>query len=828
MARKKTVRRARTPGRKRPSRGTRGATEARKVRAPGTVVQGGRDAGDRIEIPEELPLLALRNTVVFPGAIIPLTVGRDKSLGSLSVVLENDGVIGVVSQKAPETDDPGLDELYRVGTICQILKALSMPDGTQNVIAQGIARFHIDGIVRSEPHLVGKTSVLNDEGDASKEVEALALNVRELGRRAVELSEGIPDEVVVILQNIDRPGQLADYLAAHLNLSVVEKQDILEETNIRNRLQKLSVTLVKTLEVLELSHRIQSEVRGQIDKSQREYFLREQLKAIQRELGVEDGGTVEINELRDKVAKAEMPENVQAEALRELERLARVPTASPEHPVIRNYVEWLAELPWSKSTPDRIDIGEAERILDEDHYDLEKVKRRILEFLAVRKLKDDTKGPILFFCGPPGVGKTSLGRSIARAMGRKFIRISLGGMRDEAEIRGHRRTYVGALPGRIIQELRKAGANNPVFMLDEVDKIGADFRGDPSSALLEVLDPEQNFSFTDHYLDLPFDLSKVMFIATGNVQDTVPAALRDRMEVIEIPGYTEEDKLVIAEKYIVPKQTDENGLTRRDIRWNRKAITAIIRHYTREAGLRNMEREVASVSRGVAREVAAGKTGKKVVVTPERVRAILGPEKFERETAHRLVAPGIAIGLAWTPVGGDILFIEATRMPGKGKLLLTGQIGDVMKESAQAALSYVRSRAGDLAIDDAQFEKIDLHIHIPAGAVPKDGPSAGVTVLAALVSLLTGRLLRNDLAMTGEISLRGKVLPVGGVKEKLLAALRAGVREVILPERNRSDLEDVPQEARNKLKLTFVSTLDDVLESALASRRSSSARKRRA
>ena len=828
MPRKRAVRRTRKPGKKPPVRRTAGATDANKAPAPRAVARPERAASDMIEIPDELPLLALRNTVVFPGAIIPLTVGRDKSLGSLSVVLENDGVIGVVSQKAPETDDPTLDDLYRVGTICQILKALAMPDGTQNVIAQGIARFHIDEIVRTEPHLVGRTSLLAEEENASKELEALALNIRELGRRSIELSEGIPDEVVVILQNIERPGQLADYLAAHLSLSVIEKQDVLEETNIRNRLQKLSVTLVKTLEVLELSHRIQSEVRGQIDKSQREYFLREQLKAIQRELGVDEGGAAEINELREKVAEAKMPENVQKEALRELERLARVPTASPEHPVIRNYVEWLVELPWSTSTPDRIDIDEAEKILNEDHHDLEKVKRRILEFLAVRKLKDDTKGPILFFCGPPGVGKTSLGRSIARAMGRRFIRISLGGMRDEAEIRGHRRTYVGALPGRVIQEMRKAGANNPVFMLDEIDKIGADFRGDPASALLEVLDPEQNFSFTDHYLDLPFDLSKVMFIATGNVLDTVPAALHDRMEVLEIPGYTEEDKLVIAEKYIVPKQTDQNGLTRRDIHWNRKALTAVIRRYTREAGLRNLEREVASVSRGVAREVAAGKTAGKVVVTPERVRAILGPEKFEHETAHRLVAAGIAIGLAWTPVGGDILFIEATKMPGKGKLLLTGQIGDVMKESAQAALSYVRSRAGDLAIDDAQFDKIDLHVHIPAGAVPKDGPSAGVTVLAALVSLLTGRLLRNDLAMTGEISLRGKVLPVGGIKEKLLAALRAGIREVILPERNRADLEDVPTEARNKLKLTFVSTLDDVLENALASQRSSSARRRRA
>ena len=825
MAKRKTVRRLLKPGKKRQAAAK--GTDASKASTSPTVVQLDRAAGDTIEIPDELPLLALRNTVVFPGAIIPLTVGRNKSLGSLSSVLENDGVIGVISQKAPETDDPALDDLYPVGTICQILKALAMPDGTQNVIAQGIARFHIDQIVRTEPYLVGKTSLLTEEEDASKEIEALALNVRELGRRSIELSEGIPDEVVVILQNIDRPGQLADYLAAHLSLSVEEKQDILEESNIRSRLQKLSVTLVKTLEVLELSHRIQNEVRGQIDKSQREYFLREQLKAIQRELGVADGASAEIDELREKVDEAEMPESVHKEALRELERLARVPTASPEHPVIRNYVEWLVELPWSKSTPDRIDIDEAEKILNEDHHDLDKVKRRILEFLAVRKLKSDTKGPILFFCGPPGVGKTSLGRSIARAMGRKFIRVSLGGMRDEAEMRGHRRTYVGALPGRIIQELRKAGANNPVFMLDEVDKLGADFRGDPASALLEVLDPEQNFSFTDHYLDLPFDLSKVMFIATGNVLDTVPAALCDRMEVIEIPGYTEEDKRVIAEKYIVPKQTDENGLTRRDIRWNRKAITAIIRSYTREAGVRNLEREVASVSRGVAREVASGKTRGKVVVTPERVRAILGPEKFEREAAHRLVAPGIAIGLAWTPVGGDILFIEATKMPGKGKLLLTGQIGDVMKESAQAALSYVRSRADELAIDDAQFDKIDLHVHIPAGAVPKDGPSAGVTVLAALVSLLTGRLLRNDLAMTGEISLRGKVLPVGGVKEKLLAALRAGVGEVILPERNRSDLEDVPPEARAKLALTFVSTLDDVLENALASHRSSSARKRR-
>ena len=767
-------------------------------------------AGDVVEIPHNLVVLPLRNTVVFPGAVIPLTVGRERSLAGLGRSLEQDNIIAIVAQRTPSTEAPGEDDLHRVGTVCQVLKALALPDGTQNVVAQGLARFRIDRIIQTDPYITAEITVLKEKRRASKKIEALALNVKELAQHAVRLSMGVPDEVGIIIQNIDRPAVLADYVAAHLDLSVDQKQTVLASVDPVERLQTISQILARNLEVLELSHRIQSEVRGQIDKTQREYFLREQMKAIQRELGAEDRDTAEIQMLRDKVAKAKMPKPVEEEAIRELDRLQRIPTASPEHPVTRNYVEWLADLPWSKATKDTIDVDTAQQILDEDHYDLDKVKRRIIEFLAVRKLKKDTRGPILFFCGPPGVGKTSLGRSIARAMGRKFIRLSLGGIRDEAEIRGHRRTYVGALPGRIVQELRKAGTNNPVFMLDEVDKIGADFRGDPSSALLEVLDPEQNFSFTDHYLDVPFDLSGVMFIATGNVIDTVPPALKDRMEMIEIPGYTGEEKLAIASRYLVPKQTEENGLSDKLIAWTDEALNMIITQYTREAGLRNLEREIAAVSRGVAREVAAGRK-EKHLVDERSVRTLLGPHKFEREVAQRVTTPGIAIGLAWTPTGGDILFIEATRMEGRGKLLLTGQIGEVMKESAQAALSYVRSRASQLGIDPKSFEKTDLHIHVPAGAVPKDGPSAGITMLAALVSLFTGRLMPSELAMTGEITLRGKVLPVGGVKEKLLAGLRAGISEIILPQQNEKDLEDVPEEARKRLRFTFVSNLDELL-----------------
>ncbi|MFH0962727.1 MAG: endopeptidase La [Planctomycetota bacterium] len=770
-------------------------------------------AGQSVDIPFDLPILPLRNTVVFPGAVLPLTVGRDRSLAAVSHTLAGKNVIGVVAQKTASAADLSPDDLHAAGTACHILKALTLPDGTQNIIVQGLARFRVLRVTQVEPFLRAEIGIIEETvqpSPSAKRDDAFVLNVKRLAKRAVELSPSVADEVSVIIQNIDKPSALADYVAAHLDLSVAEKQAILETPDARDRLKKLSRFLATNLEVLELCHRIQSEVHGQIEKTQREYFLREQMKAIQRELGAEDKDSAEIEMLQKKIADAKMPEGVEKEALRELDRLRRIPSVSPEHAVTRNYVEWLSDLPWARSTPDTLDIEQARQVLDEDHYDLEKVKRRILEFLAVRKLKSDTKGPILFFCGPPGVGKTSLGRSIARAMGRKFIRISLGGMHDEAEIRGHRRTYVGALPGRIIQELRKAGTNNPVFMLDEVDKIGADFRGDPASALLEVLDPEQNFSFTDHYLDVPFDLSRVMFIATGNVIDPVPPALKDRMEMIEIPGYTEEEKLVIARTYLVPKQTLENGLSADLIEWPDDMLVAVIRRYTREAGLRNLEREIASVSRGVARDVASGKTDK-ARVDPDRLHALLGPPKFESEVAQRVTVPGVAIGLAWTPTGGDILFIEATRMEGKGKLLLTGQIGEVMKESAQAALSYVRSRASELGIDPGLFEKSDLHIHVPAGAVPKDGPSAGITILAALVSLLTRRLMPHEVAMTGEITLRGKVLPVGGVKEKLLAGLRAGIREIVLPDQNRKDLEDVPKEARDRLSFTFVSTLDDVL-----------------
>ena len=776
--------------------------------------EGGQDPPD-MTIPQVLPVLPLRNTVVFPHQILPISVGRDKSIKLIEEAMAGDRLICLVAQRDGKVDNPAPDDLYGWGTVASIMKVFKMPDGTRSVMVQGVSVAQVLKFTQTEPVLKALVQVHKEKEAEGVDIEALVSNIRTLFEKIVGLANYLTPEHLMLVENTEEPGRLADIITWNLNIPTSEKQQILELTDVRARLEKLTYILTKELQILELSSKIQSEVQGEINKTQREYYLREQLKAIKRELGEEeDERTVEIQELRKKIEDAGMPKEVQQVAEKELDRLAKMPPAAAEYTVSRTYIDWLVELPWSKSTEDVLDVAKAQAILDEDHYDLEKVKKRIVEYLAVRKLKADMKGPILCFVGPPGVGKTSLGKSIARALGRKFVRISLGGVRDEAEIRGHRRTYIGALPGRIIQGLKKAGSNNPVFMLDEIDKVGTDFRGDPSSALLEVLDPEQNFAFSDHYLEVPFDLSKVMFIATANLEDPIIPALKDRMEILELPGYTEEEKLHIAQQYLIPKQLEEHGLKPEQLQFTPEALTVIINAYTREAGVRNLERQIAAVCRGVAREVVEGKLESKVIEKDD-LHKYLGPEKYFSEVAERTSRAGVATGLAWTPTGGDILFIEATKMPGKGELILTGSLGDVMKESARAALSYIRSKADQLEIDADTFKKYDLHVHIPAGAIPKDGPSAGVTIFTALVSLLTNRLVRNDVAMTGEITLRGLVLPVGGIKEKVLAAHRAGIKKVILPEKNRKDLEDIPEAVRNKIELCFVSDMDEVMEQAL-------------
>ncbi|NOZ55169.1 MAG: endopeptidase La [Calditrichaeota bacterium] len=773
----------------------------------------------RTEIPREVPILPLRDTVIYPFMVTPLVVARPKSVQLINDVVVGDRILGLVAQKQAEIEDPTPDDIYQYGTVATVLKMLKFPDGSLRVLVQGMRRIQIVKVTQTEPYFKAIVRPLEEIVEPSTELDALANTVSSLFQRVVNMSPHLPDELSVAAMNTPDPGRLADLVASNLTLPTEEKQALLEELNVKKRLEKLVVHLNRLLEVLEMSSKIQDQVQSELSKSQREYFLREQLKAIQKELGMEDERTAEIKELREKIKQAKMPEEAEKEALRELDRLAKMPPGAAEYTVARTYLDWLVSLPWSVSTEDNLDIKRAKKILDEDHYDLERVKERILEFLAVRKLKQDMKGPILAFVGPPGVGKTSLGRSIARALGRKFVRISLGGVRDEAEIRGHRRTYIGALPGRIIRGLRTAGSNNPVFMLDEVDKLGADFRGDPSSALLEVLDPEQNNSFTDHYLDVPFDLSKVMFICTANVLDTIPPALRDRMEVLELPGYTEEEKLAIAFRYLIPRQLEQHGLTAENLRFQKRAVRRIIREYTREAGLRNLEREIANVCRKVAKKIALeGPTAE--VLTYAKVPEYLGPPRYYYEIAERTSEPGVATGLAWTPSGGDILFVEATRMPGSKQLILTGQLGDVMRESAQAALSWVRSHALDLRIDERFFDRYDIHVHVPAGAIPKDGPSAGVTIVTALVSLLTGRPVRSDLAMTGEITLRGKVLPVGGIKEKVLAAHRAGIRTVVLPKRNKKDLEEVPKEVLEDIEFHYVDRVEQVLRVAFAKKKS--------
>jgi len=804
------------------------------------------DPGEELIIPKEIGILPLRNVVIFPGTITPLAVGRPRSQRLLAAlgsglkgpvqsdwpeasVGQTDQVMGVLTQKAPEVDEPGFNDLYTTGTIVTVLKKLKLPEGQNSLVVHGLVRFRVVEWLTLEPFLKARIDIVSSEAKSSRNLQALVTNVRNMANHMVELSPNIPEEVHVILTNIEDPGALADFLTANINIPVTQKQDILETIEVQERLQKLSVALASQLELLELSAKIQSKVSKSIDKTQREYFLQEQLKAIQHELGQTDQKTAELDELKEKIAAAQMPEKVQAEALRELDRLSKIPTMSPEFGVSRNYIEWLCELPWAKSTEDKLNLTRARRILNADHYNLTKVKKRILEFLAVRKLNPTGRSPILCFVGPPGVGKTSLGRSIARAMGRKFVRVSLGGIRDEADIRGHRRTYIGALPGRILQELRKCQSNNPVFMLDELDKIGQDFRGDPASALLEVLDPEQNNSFTDHFIDQPFDLSRVLFIGTANYMGTVPAALRDRLEVMELPGYTAHEKLLIAERYLVPRQLNENGLTNKTLKIKEDTLVKIIESYTREAGVRELERRIGAICRAIAAEIASGKR-KTATVAASKLMKLLGPTEYESELALRTSVPGVATGLAYTPVGGEILFVESTLIPGKGQLILTGQLGEVMKESAQAALSVLKSLAvtktkqrgngiqaqlGRVFSDENIINKQNIHVHVPAGSVPKDGPSAGLAMYTSMASLLADCPVRPDVAMTGEITLRGVVLPIGGVKEKLLAAKRAGIKTVILPEKNRKDLIDLPREVLRGMKFEFVRHVDKVLKIAL-------------
>jgi len=768
-----------------------------------------------IHIPEVAPVIPIRSTVMFPGTVMPLTIGRAKSRRLLEDVLPDQKVVVLAAQKDPAVDDPTPDGLYRFGTAAIVLKLLRIEDGHETIVVHGLVRVHIEQFVQSEPYFMAQVKTLPDEVAASTTIEALVMGVRQLADRIISLSPNVPDEARYVLSNIDTAGGLADFLASNMPLEARQKQSILETLDVAERLRRVSRELTQQLQVLELSSKIQEQVRTNIDKTQREYFLQEQLKAIRKELGQTDERTEEIAELREKITSAGMPEAVLTEAERQLGRFAKIPQASPEHTVIRTYLDWITELPWSMTTEDSLDIAAAERILNADHYGLEKVKKRVLEYLAVRKLAPESRGPILCFVGPPGVGKTSLGQSIARALGRKFIRMSLGGIRDEAELRGHRRTYIGSMPGRIVQEINKAGSMNPVFMLDEVDKVGQDFRGDPTSALLEVLDPAQNDTFQDHYLNVPLDLSRVMFIATANYMDTVAPALRDRMEIIELPGYTPAEKLQIAKRYLVPRQRKENGLSAAKITFTSAALGAVIDQYTREAGVRELERQIGAVCRGVAAMVARGSTQKRTI-GPRHLVKYLGPALYESEMAQRTSIPGVATGLFYTPAGGGVLFIEATRYAGSGQLTLTGQIGDVMRESAQAAFSLVRSRAEKLGLDMDALTKTDVHVHVPAGAVPKDGPSAGVAMVTALVSLLQGQPVRPDVAMTGEITLRWLVLPVGGIKHKVLAAKTAGVHTVILPRRNRKDFKQLAPEVTRGLEVVFAAKINDVLKVALA------------
>ncbi len=760
------------------------------------------------------PVLPLRNTLLFPDMIIPLAVGREKSLKAVEQATRGDGYLLILSQKDGEVEEPTAEDLYRVGVVAKILRLQRIAPNNLSVIVSGQGKVRVEEFTSQDPFFEARVTFLEEQKGDPLETEALQKTILAQYEKLAGLVPNIPQEMVAALQRYDNPSRLVDTITFNLNVNLAEKQAILEETSVVQRLRMLTAVLARELQVVELGSKIQSEVIDKMNKAQRDYFLKEQMKAIQKELGEGDDRAREAEELKARIAKARMPKEVEQVALKEVDRLAMMHPSAAEYTVSRTYLDWLIELPWSRRTRDRLDVKRAQRCLDEDHYGLQKVKDRIVEYLAVQQLKKDLKGPILCLVGPPGVGKTSLGKSVARSLGRKFVRMSLGGIRDEAEIRGHRRTYVGALPGRIIQGIRKAGTQNPVFMLDELDKVGMDFRGDPTSALLEVLDPEQNFSFSDHYLEVPFDLSKVMFIATANILDTISQPLLDRMEVIHLPGYTEEEKLHIAKDHLLPRVLQNHGLKKNQLRFTDAAIRKIITEYTREAGVRNLERQMATVCRKVAKERVSGRK-RAVVVKPENLQAFLGPRQVFLETRERIDRPGVATGLAWTPVGGDILFIESTAMKGRGGLTLTGHLGEVMKESAMAALSWIRSHAAALGIPEERFSKQDLHVHVPQGAIPKDGPSAGVALTTSLVSLLSGRIVRDDLAMTGEITLSGKVLPVGGIKEKVLAAKRAGLSEVILPERNQGDLEELTSEAKAGMTFHLVKEIPEALSLAL-------------
>jgi ATP-dependent Lon protease len=759
-------------------------------------------------------ILPVRQAVLFPGMVLPLAIGRPSSIAAAQEAVRSERMLGILLQTDPAAEDPSPEQLHRVGTCAQVLRYVTATDGTHHVICRGVRRFRALEFLPGFPFQVARVEEIGVNEVMTTEIEVRVALLKERAREAIQLLPNIPGEVAAAIDNLTSGSELADFIAGLIDAQPAEKQEILETIDVKERLDKVLTMLAQRIQVLRLSKEISEQTQKSLSSQQREHLLREQLRQIQKELGEGDEKSAEIAELRAAIEKAGMPKEAEEQARKELKRLERMPEAAAEYAMIRAYLEWLIELPWSKLTQDNIDIPEARRILDEDHYGLPKVKRRILEYLAVRKLNPDGKSPILCFVGPPGVGKTSLGQSIARATGRKFVRLSLGGVHDEAEIRGHRRTYIGALPGNIIQSIRKAGARNPVMMLDEVDKLGVGFHGDPSSALLEVLDPEQNSTFRDNYLAVPFDLSKVMFIATANILDTVPGPVRDRMEVIELPGYTEEEKLEIAKRYLLKRQLAASGLTSEQCEITEDAIRVIIRDYTREAGVRNLERLIGAACRHAAMRIAEG-AAERVRIDAAALPAILGPRRFENEVAMRTSVPGVATGLAWTPTGGDILFIEATRVSGRGKLILTGQLGEVMKESAQAALTLVKARATLLGINSALFDKSDVHIHVPAGAIPKDGPSAGVAMVVALVSLLAERTARSDTAMTGEISLRGLVLPIGGVKEKVLAAVRAGIKTVLLPARNRKDLEDVPDGARKQVKFVWLEHVDDAVAAAL-------------
>jgi ATP-dependent Lon protease len=769
-----------------------------------------------LSFPATLPVLPLKDTVVFAESVTPLAIGQERSIKLVEDVVSGDRVLALVTVKNDGAEQPGWDDLYRIGTAAVIHKMIKVPDGTLRILVQGVRRIALDRTVQDDPYLVGEFVELPDELEETPEVEALTRNVQSLFGRIIGLVPYLPEELQIAAANVDDPSALCNLVASTLRLKTEEKQRLLELTDVEARLREISAILNRELEVFELGSKIQSQVQEEMEKGQREFFLRQQLKAIQDELGEGDADQAEINELRTTLESLDLPEDVRKAADRELVRLQKLPSAAAEYGVIRTYLDWLVTLPWNKTTEDNLDLDHAKEVLDEDHFDLDKVKERILEHLAVSKLKNDLSGPILCFVGPPGVGKTSLGQSIGRALGRKFARLSVGGVRDEAEIRGHRRTYIGAMPGTIIRTLRDAESMNPVLLIDEIDKMGADFRGDPASAMLEVLDPEQNKNFRDHYLDLPFDLSKVLFITTANTLDTIPSPLLDRMDVIQLSGYTEDEKFSIAKRYLLPKQLDAHGLDAERVRLTDKALHLIIREYTREAGVRSLERRLGDVLRKAARLIAEGKTRAKTLrVDDSRVRSWLGPRRFEGEVRKRVSDPGVATGLAFTAVGGDVLFFEATAYPGKGRLTITGQLGDVMQESAQAALSWVRAHAEQLGLDPDWFRQHDVHLHVPAGAVPKDGPSAGITMATAIASLVRGVPVAEDVGMTGEITLTGQVLPIGGVREKTLAAQRAGLKRVILPRDNEPDLQELPAETKRELEFVLVDSIDQVLETAL-------------